>query len=241
LLDDVLYFAGDDRRLALIDFTEGLSTGEFAEYQVSVTTNALPLKAALVWTDYPGHVGSGIQLVNDLNLLADNGSEIFLGNVYENGQSVPGGDADDRNVEECIRRENPEPGIWNFRVEALTAPFGPQPFALVVTGGLGGFVGGAGEDGPLAEYALRACAPNPFRQQTTLHFDLPVTSQVAVSIHDVTGRRVRALLEGAVPAGRRSVVWDGRDGLGRQVCSGVYVCRLRANRFHESVAVTVAR
>ena len=57
--DNVCYFAGDARRLALVDNTDGLLTGEYVEYQVYVADNAIPLKAALVWTDYPAHAGRG--------------------------------------------------------------------------------------------------------------------------------------------------------------------------------------
>ena len=135
-LDNVLYFAGDARRLALVDFTDGLLTGDYVEYQVSVTSSAIPLKAALVWTDYPGAVAAAVELVNDLNLTATDGVTTYKGNVYSAGQSAAGGVADARNVEECVQRNTPTVGVWTFRVAATNIPFGPQPFALVVTGGL---------------------------------------------------------------------------------------------------------
>lgn len=136
LADDVLYFPGDERRLALVDFSDGLLTGEYIEYQVYVESSDIPLKATLVWTDYPGALGVGTKLVNDLNLVAEDGIDTYLGNVYSSGESQTGGAADTLNVEECVRRDTPTEGVWTFRVEAINVPFGPQPFALVITGGL---------------------------------------------------------------------------------------------------------
>jgi hypothetical protein len=135
-LENVLYFTGDARRLALIDFTDGLWTGEYVEFQVQVASSLIPLKAALVWTDYPGALAAGVELVNNLNLTANDGTTTYKGNVYSSGQSAAGGSADNLNVEECVQRNTPATGVWTFRIEASNVPFGPQPFALVITGGL---------------------------------------------------------------------------------------------------------
>ncbi len=134
--DNVCYFAGDARRLALVDNAAGLLTGEYVEYQVYVADNTIPLKASLVWTDYPGTPAAAVELVNDLNLTATDGAASYKGNVYTSGQSTTGGTADSRNVEECVRRNTPTVGLWTFRVQAQNVPIGPQRFALVVTGGL---------------------------------------------------------------------------------------------------------
>lgn len=134
--DNACYFAGDTRRLALVDNAAGLLTGEYVEYQVYVADNTIPLKASLVWTDYPGTPAASVELVNDLNLTATDGTVTYKGNVYSAGQSTTGGIDDSRNVEECVRRNNPTTGLWTFRVYARNVPAGPQGFALVVSGGL---------------------------------------------------------------------------------------------------------
>jgi hypothetical protein len=134
--DNVCYFAGEQRRLALVDNTAGLLTGEYVDYQVYVADNTIPLKVSLVWTDYPGTPAAAVELVNDLNLTATDGLAIYKGNVYSAGQSAFGGTADSRNVEECVRRNTPTVGLWTIRVQAQNVPVGPQKFALVVTGGL---------------------------------------------------------------------------------------------------------
>jgi flagellar hook assembly protein FlgD len=57
---------------------------------------------------------------------------------------------------------------------------------------------------------------------------------VSLRIYDVGGRLVRTLVEGTLPAGEKSVVWDGRDDTGRPVGSGVYFCRLAAANYRET-------
>ena len=72
-------------------------------------------------------------------------------------------------------------------------------------------------------------SPNPFNTWTTIGFDLPRRGDCHLSIYDLRGRRVRALLiQADLPPGRHRVAWDGTDEAGGEVASGVYLYRLRA-------------
>ncbi|MFH1690922.1 MAG: right-handed parallel beta-helix repeat-containing protein [Candidatus Eisenbacteria bacterium] len=72
-------------------------------------------------------------------------------------------------------------------------------------------------------------APNPFGLETSIAYSLPEPAAVTLKVYDVTGRLVRNLLVDArKEAGRHAVAWDGRDGRGGMVASGVYFCRLEA-------------
>lgn len=92
----------------------------------------------------------------------------------------------------------------------------------------------AQEDGP----GLR---PNPFRTETRFSFELRFADQVALSVHDVTGRLVRRLVDGQRPEGTNEVVWDGRDDRGGRVAAGVYFLRLRAAGISYSRPVVLRR
>ena len=135
--DTVLYFAGDKKRLLLVDQTAGLGHGEMIEYKVNVMNDSTSLEAALCWTDYPASASSSIQLVNNLNLTVTNGILTYKGNVYTGGFSATGGSYDVRNVEEAVLVRFPSVGVWTIRVEGSNVPVGPQPFALAITGGVG--------------------------------------------------------------------------------------------------------
>jgi hypothetical protein len=135
--DNVLYFAGDTRRLLLVDQTQGLSQGQALQYPVYVSDGSIPLKISLCWSDYPGNPASAIQLVNDLDLTVSQGATEYHGNNFSGQFSVTGGSYDHRNVEEEVNVNAPTPGIWMVKVSAPTVPIGPQPFGLVITGGVG--------------------------------------------------------------------------------------------------------
>ncbi len=70
--------------------------------------------------------------------------------------------------------------------------------------------------------------PNPFNPQTTVAFDLAQADHARVLIYDLQGRVVRRLVDEALPAGRHTAVWQGRDDSGRSMASGVYFARLEA-------------
>ncbi|MFH1501881.1 MAG: MXAN_6640 family putative metalloprotease [Candidatus Eisenbacteria bacterium] len=75
--------------------------------------------------------------------------------------------------------------------------------------------------------ALRPPAPNPFRDAATFEYTIPGDgSLVRLAVHDVSGRAVAVIEDGWLGRGRHIAVWDGTDGNGRQVASGVYFCTL---------------
>jgi flagellar hook assembly protein FlgD len=51
---------------------------------------------------------------------------------------------------------------------------------------------------------------------------------VLLSIHDAAGRLLRDLVQVDQEAGPHAVVWNGCDGEGRPLASGVYFARLEA-------------
>ena len=91
------------------------------------------------------------------------------------------------------------------------------------------------KDGTPEAFALHPCAPNPFNPSTTIRYDVPKNgTQVSIAIFDVTGRRIRTLVDGVQPAGTRTTTWDGRDDRGQGVASGVYFYRMLADQFMQT-------
>ncbi len=81
---------------------------------------------------------------------------------------------------------------------------------------------------PEPKTALLPNEPNPFHPDTRVRFSLARASHVTIEVFDAAGRRVRTLVDSRLPSGEHRVLWDGRDGRGRAVASGVYFCRLQA-------------
>jgi hypothetical protein len=77
--------------------------------------------------------------------------------------------------------------------------------------------------------ALGQNRPNPFNPSTVIPFELPAATRVELRVHDVGGRLIKRVIDGAtLPAGYHSARWDGRDERGLTVASGVYLATLRA-------------
>lgn len=75
---------------------------------------------------------------------------------------------------------------------------------------------------------LDANWPNPFNPTTWIPFYLPADGRASLRIYDVRGRLVRTLRDRRYEAGAHSVIWDGRDAVGKDAASGIYFCVLRA-------------
>ena len=85
-------------------------------------------------------------------------------------------------------------------------------------------------------------APNPANPAMALRFRLPEAMQVELEIYNLLGQRVRTLVPlGPWVAGEHSVVWDGRNGQGRSVSTGVYVVKLRAGEQVKNRKVMILR
>jgi len=92
-----------------------------------------------------------------------------------------------------------------------------------------GVPSGIGGTTPVATATLDAPYPNPFNPTTQIRYHLDRPAAVSVAIFDVSGRRVRTLVEGAsAPVGTRTIVWDGTGDDGRPAASGVYYVRMQA-------------
>ncbi len=76
--------------------------------------------------------------------------------------------------------------------------------------------------------ALGRPEPNPASAHTTLPFTLASGTRVRIDVFDVTGRRVRELLDDHLGAGGHDVAWDGALADGTAAPNGVYWVRLRA-------------
>ena len=85
------------------------------------------------------------------------------------------------------------------------------------------------------QFALYPVAPNPFRSETQLRFELPVATEVSLEVFDVMGRRVAAPLRPKwLMAGPHSLAFRP-DWLE----SGIYFARLKAGSFERTVKIVL--
>ena len=126
-----------------------------------------------------------------------------------------------------------------FGFEGITTPAARDTVMRRAIGYLdGSFTLGIGsEPGLPSRYVLMQNYPNPFNPHTTIMFEVPHTSRVELSVYNVLGQRVRMLVDDEViEGGRYAVQFDGSS-----LPSGVYLCRMAAGGFSQTMNMLLLR
>jgi hypothetical protein len=90
-------------------------------------------------------------------------------------------------------------------------------------------------------FALYQNFPNPFRQVTTIKYQVPVETQISLKIYDVMGRLVRKLVNEKQKPGYYTVHWDGKADNGQRLASGVYFYRFETKDFKSTKKIVQVR
>ncbi len=98
---------------------------------------------------------------------------------------------------------------------------------------------------PLAT-RLHANYPNPFNPETWIPYQLAEDSDITIRIYDASGHIVRTLFTGHQAAGyylsrNEAVYWDGKNELGEQAASGVYIYELTTPTFKQTRRLVILK
>lgn len=80
-------------------------------------------------------------------------------------------------------------------------------------------------------FELQQNYPNPFNPETLIRYSIPTAMTVRLTVYNVLGQQVASLVDAFQEAGDFSVKWNGKDGAGNKVPSGVYVYQLKGEGF----------
>jgi len=88
--------------------------------------------------------------------------------------------------------------------------------------------------------------PNPFNPETWLPFKLAQDAIVTAKIYDVTGKQIRMIQLGHIPAGNyvesnKAIYWDGKTDTGEQVASGTYFYQIDAGDYTETRKMVILK
>jgi len=78
-------------------------------------------------------------------------------------------------------------------------------------------------------YFLSPNYPNPFNSRTAIKYGLPRPGHVRLSIFNLLGQEVKALVDEDREAGAYEVFWDGEDSQGKKVASGIYIYQIQVH------------
>ena len=85
------------------------------------------------------------------------------------------------------------------------------------------------DEGLPARVTLGRNVPNPFNPATEIAFSLPRAGRVRLEVFDVSGRKVRTLVDGRLETGAYTIMWRGENDRGARTSSGTYFYRLDAD------------
>ena len=93
---------------------------------------------------------------------------------------------------------------------------------------------------------LLANYPNPFNPETWISYQLAQDTTVTAKIYDLTGKQIRTIEFGHMPAGNyvesnRAICWDGKTETGELVSSGTYFYQIDAGDYTETRKMVVLK
>ncbi|MBI5267468.1 MAG: T9SS type A sorting domain-containing protein, partial [candidate division Zixibacteria bacterium] len=156
-------------------------------------------------------------------ILSDSGTVVSTGISDADGRVVFG-------MELAMGRE------YAITAQAPGASIGYRLFTPSMNTG----VDGEQEMVPLS-FALLQNYPNPCNPSTVISFDLGAPGRTSIVIYNSLGQEVATVIDRFFAAGRHSVTWDGRNGMGTPTASGVYFYRLVTGEFSETKKLALIR
>jgi hypothetical protein len=85
-------------------------------------------------------------------------------------------------------------------------------------------------------FALSQNYPDPFNPSTSIAFTIPSQEQTRLTVHDLLGREIASLIDGTMPAGSHTIVWNASG-----VASGVYLYTLTSGQYTSTRKLVLLR
>ncbi|MFZ5517870.1 MAG: leucine-rich repeat domain-containing protein [Candidatus Zhuqueibacterota bacterium] len=97
------------------------------------------------------------------------------------------------------------------------------------------------ENDPPRVFALQQNYPNPFNPTTTINYTIPQAALVNIAIYNMLGQQVKVIENKLQPPGLHSAYWNGEDSNGNFLSSGLYLCRIDAGAYRQSIKLMLVR
>ncbi|HET7153725.1 MAG TPA: T9SS type A sorting domain-containing protein [Candidatus Kapabacteria bacterium] len=168
--------------------------------------------------DISGFTGESLIILKALKkygmILADNGGSWFISGATDNRWTV--NDDNDLNHLKSVPGSAFEVVDMGYRIETdgdtITLPGDSLPVTQTPVR----------ETVPPLNFSLDQNAPNPFSNNTVLHFITPANTRVMLNVYDALGRQVTTLVNGLVTAGEHTAAFSATG-----LPAGVYFARLQ--------------
>jgi histidinol-phosphate aminotransferase len=90
-------------------------------------------------------------------------------------------------------------------------------------------------------FGLNSVYPNPFNSSCEIEITTVGVEKTNLTIYDLSGRKVKTLLNKYISPGTHKIRWDGREITGKMVSSGVYIINLIQGELATSSRATLLK
>ena len=115
--------------------------------------------------------------------------------------------------------------IWQLEPPLLVEDYAPENICSAL---------GIVNDNQAENFYLGKNYPNPFNPSTTINYNILKDEYVNINIYDLTGKRVKSLVNSKVGIGFNQVEWDATNSFGQTVAAGVYIYVIEVGDFRSS-------
>jgi hypothetical protein len=91
------------------------------------------------------------------------------------------------------------------------------------------------------EFGLGQNYPNPFNPTTSIKYQIAENANVSLTVYNMLGQQVKSLITGQQEAGYYTVNWDGTNEYGSKVASGIYIYRLQAGKYIQTLKMNLLK
>lgn len=142
-------------------------------------------------------------------------------------------------------------GLEGLQIDCMTInPADKQLFIGTLTGGMFRYDISAISDSVVPPefifpegFVVYENYPNPFNRGTTIRYDIPEGNYhyFTLELYNTNGNLIKTLVTQIPHPGQYHAPWDGRDELGHDVGSGVYIARFKLDNYVKSRKMIVMR
>jgi hypothetical protein len=240
-----VYLAGDDMAQALASYSGAGAVAFRSNYIPFVMINPNHRLAPSLFSIspqikfWPGRaftdnffIFGGCPQLNDFDVMGASGSSLVQMS-YNTASNTNGAVVSNKNGNAGVMMSGFS--LAQVRDDELDGLMDRTNYLLRILFYLGYLCGHCTDAGPLAAAdRLAQNYPNPFNPSTTIAFSIKERGYVELKVYDVGGHLVRELANELRSEGTHAVSWDGRDGNGSPVASGVYFYRLTSPGFSQT-------
>ncbi|MCD4773621.1 MAG: T9SS type A sorting domain-containing protein [Bacteroidales bacterium] len=86
-----------------------------------------------------------------------------------------------------------------------------------------------------------SCSPNPLKGNSLINYYVPEKSMVKISVYDFYGRQLNILYNGVSKNGDFNMQWNGTNSNGKKLPNGVYIIKLKAEKYQAQTKIIVIK